>query len=154
MATARFAGLSGPKPVTWLEQRPGGVMRAAQFIVPGRDGANQVDVVVFGFKPGEGGGIEKNIERWQSQFKPDEQGNPVVPIVGRLEGAALDVTLVELSGDWMQMGARWYTADQLFLAAIIDTDRGMIVVRFAGDATTVEANRGEFMRFIAGLKPE
>lgn len=154
LSSARFSGLVGSKPATWQEQRPGGAMRAAEYIVPGRDGHNQAHIVVFSFPPGQGGTVDQNIQRWQGQFKPDEEGNPVVPVVGRLEGALLPITLVELAGDWMQMGAQWHTPDQLFLAAIVEAPRGMVVVRFAGETATVEANRGDFLKFAASLKPE
>ena len=63
----------------------------------------------------------------------------------------MPVTMVELAGAWMKMGAAWYTPDQLFLTAIVESPVGMVFIRFAGDAVTVEANRDDFRRMIDGL---
>ena len=60
--------------------------------------------------------------------------------------------IVEIEGDWMKMGTRWYTDDQLFLAAIVESPIGNLFIRFAGDRDTVEANRHDFAEMIRGLK--
>ncbi len=64
----------------------------------------------------------------------------------------MPVTVVELAGSWMKMGAAWYTPDQLFLSAIVESPVGNIFIRFAGETATVEANRDDFRRMIDGLR--
>ncbi len=152
-AIARFGGLQGPKPVTWIEHPPSHTMRLANYTVPGRDGSEAAHIVVFYFGQGQGGSIDMNIDRWQSQFRPDDEGNLPEPIVETLATTGgHPITLVELEGDWMKMGQRWYTPDQMFIAAIIEAPIGMLFVRFAGDPQTVSANREAFVSMVEGLE--
>ena len=76
--TARFLGLTAPKPATWMEQTPARKMRAATYSVPGPEGREAAEIVVFYFGPGQGGPVQANIERWQSQFKPAPDGTPAI----------------------------------------------------------------------------
>jgi hypothetical protein len=149
---ARFLGLEAPKPVTWIEHPPPFSMRKAQYTVPGRDGSNAADVIVYYFGAGGGGTVEDNIERWRQQFEPDDDGLFPEPFIDRFEADGMPVTLVELGGSWMKMGARWYTADQLFISAIVETSFGLVFIRFAGDTATIEANRGDFLAMLEGLR--
>lgn len=149
---ARFLGLVAPKPVTWIEHPPSSKVRAANYTVPGRDGSEAAHVVVFHFGRDEGGTVDRNILRWQSQFKPDADGTPQQPTVDRFEVDGMPVTLVELAGQWQKMGAQWYTPDQLFLSAIVEAPAGKVFIRFAGQTATVQANRDAFMAMIRGLR--
>jgi hypothetical protein len=145
---AEFAGFTAPKPPTWLWQPPQGRMRAANYVVPGRSGANQAHLIVF---QGIGGGAEANIARWTNQFRGPDEG-PVDPELTTRQAGDLAVTLVELHGDRMKMGAGWYTDDQTLLAAIVDTPDGAMHITLAGDRGTVEDNRAAFLAMIDGLR--
>ena len=149
---AKFLDLEAPKPATWAEHPPQSRMRVTTFTVPGRDGHDAAHIVVFHFGPDQGGTVEQNIDRWQTQFKPDENGDPLEPIVERFEADGMPITFVEFAGDWMKMGTRWFTPDQLFLAAIVESPQGYVFIRFAGNATTVDANRDTFVQMIRGLR--
>ena len=127
-------------------------MRLANFTVPGRDGTDAAHIVVFYFGADQGGTIDANIDRWQTQFEPDENNDLVEPIIETFEVNDMPVTLVELAGSWMKMGATWYTPDQLFLMAIVETPRGMLFIRFAGQTATVEQNRADFVRMLESLR--
>ncbi|MCZ6493713.1 MAG: hypothetical protein O6933_06500 [Planctomycetota bacterium] len=150
--TARFLGLVAPKPVTWIEHPPSSNMRVANYTVPGRDGSEAAHVVVSYFGRDQGGTVDRNLLRWQSQFKPDADGTPQQPTVHRFEVDGMRVTLVELTGEWQKMGAQWYTPDQLFLSAIVEAPMGKVFIRFAGQTATVQANRDAFMAMIRGLR--
>jgi hypothetical protein len=146
-------GFIAPKPATWIEHAPlGGMGRVANYTVPGRDGGEAAQIVVYYFGPGQGGDIDSNILRWQSQFGPQADGTPTQPVVDRMNVEGIPVTLVELAGDWMKMGQSRYTPDQLFIAAIVQAPTGNIFIRFAGQAATVEADREAFMDMVRGLR--
>ena len=149
---ATFLGLVADKPATWIEHPPQGSMRLANYTVPGRDGTEAAHIVVFYFGATQGGSIDANIDRWQMQFEPDANNDLVEPIIERFEADSMPVTLVELAGSWRKMGATWYTPDQLFLTAIVETSRGNLFIRFAGQTATVDANRAAFMKMIRGLR--
>ncbi|MHC4414517.1 MAG: hypothetical protein ACYS0G_04455 [Planctomycetota bacterium] len=149
-----FVGLVAPKPAAWIERPPAGTMRAANFTVPGTEGQEAAQLVVFYFGPGQGGSIDSNIARWQSQFKPQPDGTPTEPRIDGLEADGMPVTLVELAGEWQQMNTTWYQPDQLFLAAIVEAPTGNVFIRLTGQTATVEANRGAFMDMVEGLRKQ
>ena len=152
--TARFLGLTAPKPATWMEQTPASQMRAATYTVPGPEDHEAAEIVVFYFGPGQGGPVQANIERWQSQFKPAPDGTPAEPRVERFDVDGMPVTFVEVTGEWRGMGADSYTPDQLFLAAIVEAPAGNVYIRFVGETATVEAGRGDFVTMVRGLRKE
>ena len=129
-------------------------MRAANYTVPGRDGNEAAHIVVFYFGPDQGGSIDANIDRWQSQFEPDENMDLVEPQISRFEANGMPVTLVELAGSWMKMGMTWYTADQLFIMAIVESPSGNVFIRFAGQTATVEDARPQFVKMVRSLHPD
>ena len=145
---ARFAGLVGRKPATWIEHPPQLAMRAANYTVPGRDGNEAAHIVVFG---SIGGSIDHNIDRWQSQFEPDENRDLVEPQISRFKTGGMAVTLVELAGSWRKMGTQWFTPDQLFITAIVETPDGNVFIRFAGQTATVEGARPAFIKMVRSL---
>ncbi len=150
--TASFLGLTAPKPVTWIEHPPTSSMRAANYTVPGRDGNEAAHIVVFYFGPTQGGTIEDNISRWRSQFKETDSGDLPEPKDDRFEVDSMAVTLVELAGEWQEMGSVSFTPDQVFLSAIVEAPVGKIFIRFTGSTATVEANREEFLGMIRNLR--
>lgn len=150
--TANFVGLTAPKLVTWIEHPPTGSMRAANYTVPGRDGSEAAHIVVFYFGPTQGGTIEDNISRWRTQFQVTDSGDLPEPKIDRFDVDSMPVTLVELVGEWQEMGTVSFTPDQVFLMAIVEAPVGRVFIRFAGQTATVEANREDFMAMIRGLR--
>jgi hypothetical protein len=148
---ATFLGLEAPKPATWQWQPPRNAMITTNYTVPGVGESRAAHLNVYFFGEGMGGPISDNIERWKNQFRSPD-GYEVEPTIEEFEVDSMPVTYVELAGEWMQMGAAWYTRDQLFLAAIVDAPAGRIFIRFAGDDRTVEHNREPFMEMIHGLR--
>ena len=63
----------------------------------------------------------------------------------------MPVTLVELAGGYMGM-TQTATPGQLFLAAIVESPRGNVYIRFVGPEATVEADRAAFDTLINGLR--
>ncbi len=150
--TANFVGLTAPKPVTWIEHPLTGSMRAANYTVPGRDGNEAAHIVVFYFGPTQGGTIEDNISRWRTQFQVTDSGDLPEPKIDRFDVDSMAVTLIELVGEWQEMGTVSFTPDQVLLMAIVEAPVGRVFIRFAGQTATVEANREDFMAMIRGLR--
>lgn len=151
---AAFLGLEAPKPASWQWQPPRNAMITTNYTVPAPadvENARAAHLNVYFFGEGMGGPIQDNVDRWKNQFRSAD-GYEVEPIVDEFEIDSMPVTFVELEGEWMQMGASWYTPNQLFLAAIIDAPAGRIFIRFAGDQKTIEHNRDSFMEMVHGLR--
>ncbi|MBX3372726.1 MAG: hypothetical protein KF817_02745 [Phycisphaeraceae bacterium] len=146
---AEFAGFRGPKPAAWLWQPPESTMRAANYVIPAPGSGNQAHLVVF---QGIGGGRDLNIERWKGQFRTSDL-RAVEPVVTSHETNGMQITIVELKGEYRPMTQEWFSPDQMFLAAIVETPRGDLQIRLTGDITTVEANREAFMNLVLNLRP-
>jgi hypothetical protein len=146
-----FLGLRGSKPATWVWRAPVNPMRIANYTVPGQGEADAGEVIVFYFGPGQGGSLDANIERWEGQFRGPED-KPVKATTQSLQVDGMNVTLVELAGEYMPMGQTWYTPDQLFITAVLDAPAGSVFIRLTGPSQTVEANREAFMGLVRGLK--
>lgn len=152
--TARFLGLTAPKSVMWIEHPPSSTMRAANYTVPGRNGNEAAHVVVFYFGPTQGGTIEDNISRWRSQFQLDDNGDLLEPKIERFDVDSMAVTLVELVGEWQEMGSASFKPDQIYIMAIVEAPVGKVFIRFTGQTATIEANRKDFLAMIRGLRRE
>ena len=141
-------------PATWVVQEPSSGMRLAQFAVPGVDGGEAAELVVYYFGPGQGGTLDANVERWASQFSgPD---GAVEPEITELDGA-FPATLVELSGSYARgvgMGPTGDAqADRTLLAALVETPEGTLFPQLHGPADLVAAQRDGFVTFVEGLRP-
>lgn len=142
-------------PDAWVAEPPKSEMRQLQFKIPepGGDGA---EFVVYFFGPGQGGTLEANIERWQSQFQgPD--GAPVEPTVTQIGTETIPATLVELRGSYgrsvgMGPGDDVQT-DRMLLAGVIETPEGSLFPQMHGPAELVAAQREGFVAFVKGLQP-
>jgi hypothetical protein len=144
---AAFAGLTAPKPATWLWQPPMRQFSIAEYVVPGRDGSDQAHITVFK----SGGSVQDNITRWKTQFR-NSDGSPVEPKLQTLEADGMTVTVVEFAGEYRGMGMPSFTPDQLFITGVVMAPDGQIFIRFVGPTATVESNREPFMDLLRGLK--
>jgi hypothetical protein len=151
-----FLDLTSSVPDAWQVEQPSSSMRVLQLRVPGAEGAEEVQLVVYYFGPGQGGTVEANVARWKSQFSgPD--GGPVEPEITRLDQAALPATLVALEGSYARtvgMGAGAEAKpDRMLLAAIVEGPQGNLYAQLHGPAAQVAAARGDFVAFVEGITP-
>ena len=144
---AEFEGFRAPKPVTWTWRPPAGTLRIANYTVPGQDGSDQAEVVVFA---GIVGTPDQNVTRWVQQFSSPD-GTPVEPTITMHEADGMPVHVVELSGTYQGVGVG-IEEDQLFLGAIVEAPGGDLHIRFVGPYATVDANREAFLEFVTGLE--
>lgn len=147
--------LSAPVPTRWVSQPPGNAMRLAQFQVPGESRQEDAEVIFFYFGQGEGGSVEDNIARWQSQFSSAD-ANPITPIVQHLAVSGMPVTTVELTGSYARaMGMVTSGApapDQTLLVAIVESPQGNLTIQLYGPRSTVSANREDFFAMVRGIR--
>jgi len=147
--------LTAPVPTSWVSQPPASSMRLAQFRVPDAGGFGDAEFVVFYFGPGQGGSVDANITRWESQFTAPN-GKPVKAIVQHLTVSRMPVTTVELTGTYARgvgMGpAGAPTPDQTLLVAVLETPRGNLTLQLHGPHATVAANREALWILVQGIK--
>jgi len=94
-------GLNWDAPAGWKAQtRP---MRAANYIVPPAAGdADAGECAVFYFGPGQGGGVEANVQRWIGQFQT-AAGGPAGASAKRSSKTinGIKVTMVDVEGTYL-----------------------------------------------------
>ena len=136
----------------WVAQQPSSSMRVAQYGLPGP--AGEATLGIFFFGPGQGGGVEANIERWQGQFSQEDgqpaQGRRWTRQVGDIEITGLDISGTFSAG--MGMGDTTPQADYRMLGAIAVHRSGTVFFKMTGPAQTVEHWAASFDEFIGSLQ--
>jgi hypothetical protein len=74
-------------------------MRVAQFLVPATHEGGDAQFILYYFGQGQGGSVDDNIARWQSQFSSSD-GASVTPRVEVLVVNGMPVTIAELTGTY------------------------------------------------------
>jgi hypothetical protein len=133
----------------WVRQQVTSPMRAGQLTYDHEDeDLKDVDLVIYFFGAGQGGGIQANIDRWIGQF----EGTPKYTIDKKDMGGR-EVTFLEASGTYMESmggpfsGNKTSQPDYAMLAAILPSDQGAVFLKLTGPNDSVEALKEDFMAF-------
>jgi hypothetical protein len=130
-------------------------MRAAEYLVPraagdGEDG--ECFVITFG--PGQGGGVDENIERWVKQLQPTTSG------VDRTSRSVngMKVTRVEVAGTYtpMQMpGMPSATARSGYrlVGDIVEAPSGLWFFKLTAPDATAKAAGKELDALVDSIRP-
>ena len=145
-------GLTWTAPAQWSAQgaRP---MRLATYSVPAaKSGGEAGECAVFYFGPGQGGGVEDNIERWIGQFE-----NPGTPLRTTQTVRGIPVTRVKVHGAYLAPGgpnmeSQGSKPDYALLGAIVSGPRGAVFFKLTGPAKTVAAAAADFDRMLASFR--
>ena len=132
-------------------------MRAATYRVPAAAGdPEDGECAVFFFGPGQGGGVEANIDRWIGQFEQPD-GKPSAERAKRQTETVdgIPVSLIDLSGTYKgggpSMGATAPKTGYRLLGAIATGPQAGIFFKLTGPAKTVTAAEKEFRAMLASL---
>lgn len=153
--SAAPAGASGnldfKLPAGWTPQAPSSSMRMAQAAIPGRAGAGEL--AVFHFGPGEGGGVEANIERWLGQM---EIPAGVTPKRENFSANGLAITVIDVSGtllpSTMGMGPTEARPGSRLLGAVVEGPGGPWFFKATGPEETLAGARDAFVEMMRGAR--
>lgn len=133
-------------PKDFVETPPANPMRRAQYTLPRAEGdAEDGEIIVNYFGPGQGGALAANLDRWRGQFtNPD--GTPLAPDAAKtetFEAGKLKVTLLDVSGrmgpSTMTGAASGAPKDNFrMLAAMVETAKGPWFFKCTGPQKTME----------------
>jgi len=133
----------------WLRQQESSPMRAGQFLYEHEEtDLGQIELVIFHFGAGQGGGIQANIDRWVGMF----DGSPETSTEER-EAGERKVTLLSVTGTYMESaggpfsGNKTARPDYTMLAAILPSEQGDVFIRLTGPAKAVEGMKEDFDAF-------
>jgi hypothetical protein len=149
--TATFLNYQTTVPNGWAARTPSSSMRLAEYSTGGA-----AEVVVYFFGPGQGGGIDANLERWKSQFS-NPTGGAVYEKVTRDTTGAFPVTIAEYRGTYARgvgagSDADAARPDHVLIAAVAETPRGTLFFQMFGPTAAVTAQRDTYLRFVKALK--
>lgn len=148
-------GIRWTAPGAWKVQ-PERPMRAATYTVPAAGGDTEAsEFAVFYFGPGQGGGTQANLDRWQAQFS--EKTGAAKTAEMKVEG--MTVTTIEVSGTY-QLSPNPMSQQRVakpgyrLLGAVVEAPQGAVFFKFTGPAKTVAANEAAFKTLLTGIKKE
>lgn len=132
------------RPDGWTWVPTTSAMRKAELSVPGSEG-KAAEVTFFHFGPGQGGGVEANVQRWFGQFQ-DGYTDTRVEKYGKTS-----VTMVTASGTFasgMPGGPTTPEAGYALRGAILESAGGDVFIKMTGSEATVKAAEGAFEKMV------
>jgi hypothetical protein len=149
------AGLRWTAPATWKAEaaRP---MRAATYTIPlatGDQGAAECVVNYFG--PGQGGGVDANIDRWRGQVLGAD-GKPATAKIDKRTGRGVPITVIDSTGSYTGMGGPMGgskpAAGYRLIGAIVEGPGGSVFFKLTGPAKTIAAQQKNFEQLLASIQ--
>lgn len=128
-------------------------MRSATYTVPAAAGDKEAgECAVYFFGEGQGGSIQANLQRWQSQFSAQTGA----PKSGKKTVHGMAVSTIDVAGTYNGMagpmsGGGAPKAGYRMLGAIVEGPGGNVFFKFTGPAKTVTANQAKFDQMIASV---
>src|SRR5262245_25484175 len=145
------SGVAWVKPKRWIEELASG-MRLATYVIPAAPGVETATCKIYYFGPGQGGGIDANLERWVGEFE-----NPGHPARREQKVRGMNVTQIEVSGTYtahagMSGGPETPTPGWTLLGAIVEGPNGQLFFKLTGPTATVATGKKEFDGLLASLR--
>jgi hypothetical protein len=144
-------------PESWLSETPRTSMRLAQYRLPKQaDDEADGELAVF-FFGGAAGGVQKNIDRWYSQWETGDDSPKDIAKLDRLTEGPLPITLVELSGTYIAetqpgSGERVNKPGHKLLGAIAEGQDGNYFIKAVGPEATMNHWRESFRAFAQSFR--
>lgn len=160
LAAESASGLSWTAPGSWKAEgaRP---MRAASYVIPAASGDSEGgECVVYYFGPGQGGGVEANIDRWVGQFQAPDGGSAAkLAKRGDKTVNGIAVTTLDLTGTYlfkpfpMAPNATPKPGYRM-LAAIVQGNDAPVFFKLTAPKKTADAAEAAFWKMIESLKKQ
>lgn len=152
------AGVRWTAPAAWKTEgaRP---MRAATYSIPLAAGDQGIaECVVNYFGPGQGGGVDANVERWKGQVLGAD-GKPAPAKIDKRTIRGIPVTMIDSSGTYTGMGGPMSggskpVASYRLIGAIVEGRDGSVFFKLTGPAKTIAAEQKNFEQLLASIQPD
>ena len=151
-------GIRWTAPVGWKVGAARAMRAATYSISPVAGDQGITECVVNYFGPGQGGGVEANIERWKGQVQgPD--GKPAPATVEKRTVRGMPIVVVDSSGAYTGMGGPMMASAKpvpgyRLLGAIVEGPRGSLFFKLAGPARTIAEHKKNFDQLLASIQPD
>jgi hypothetical protein len=113
------------------------------------------ELAVFHFGPGDGGGVEPNVQRWIGQFSGVEPATIVRSERRASSGLAVHVVEIPRGTYASGMPGAPSTAKENFglLGAIVESAGGAYFFKLTGPAAVLQAERDRFFQLLDSVRP-
>lgn len=144
-------------PADWTAKPVTSSMRAADFQLPGKPGA-EAELIVYYFGNGGAGSIDDNVNRWLDQFQqPGGKSSRDAARIEKTRFGGQDATYVSVTGRYVTQGMPGGggpvdKADQALLAAIVASPSGPYYFKLVGAKPTLDASAKAFRTMLESLK--
>lgn len=138
-------------PADWTQKPVTSNMRAADFTLPAKAGA-EAELVIYYFGPNGAGSVQDNLDRWVGQFSNPE-GKPKIE---KTKFGGQEATVVAVTGHFsapamMGAGDGVDKTDQSLLGAIVGSPNGPYYFKLVGAKATIAANDAKFRDMLKSL---
>lgn len=144
-------------PADWTAKPITSSMRAADFLLPAKPGA-EAELIVYYFGPNGAGSVDDNLDRWLGQFQQaDGKKSRDVAKIEKTKFGGQDATYVSVSGRFVTQGMPGGGGpvdkqDQSMLAAIVGSPSGPYYFKLVGAKSTIDASAAAFRAMLDSLK--
>lgn len=142
-----FSKFKSPRPATWTWTTPRSDMRIANYILEAAEENDVAELSIMQFDKNEGGELSMNIERWKKHFRSNA-GGPVKAVVSDAIVAGLPTTIVEITGEYMGIGASWHRYNYTMRIALIEFEEGNIFLKLLGPTDTINLHQNAWNSFL------
>ena len=142
-------------PAGWVRKpSPNNVRRATYSIPPQVGDSPGAELGVFYFGPGEGGGLEANIQRWIKQF-PDAAPSAIHRENRSANGLSQHVVQIDKGSFASGMPGAEDTGkvNWALLGGIVESPGGAVFFKLTGPSKTVLNAKAEFLALLDSVKP-
>lgn len=153
---------STPVDISWVDPpglrrvAPKNAMRKASYEVPRANGdAEDGELAVFYFGPGQGGSIDANVDRWVKQFsdispndvkRADREANGLRQHTVEIEHGTFD------AGQMAMGGSKGPKKDYALEGAIVEAPSGAYFFKMTGPSRTVLGARASFLQLLDSVR--
>ncbi len=146
-AAAPTAEVMWKVPEGWVTL-PARMMRKATYEAPGEKGAAEVGVFYFG--PGQGGGVEPNIERWVNQFTDASPAKRSEETINGMKAVTVEIEKGTYQSG-MPGGPTTPRAEWALFGSIVETPQGAYFFKMTGPSPTVATQKGQLRAMLATI---
>jgi len=144
-------GVAWNVPKSWTTDLAQG-MRYATYVIPAPKGGAAAECAVYYFGPGQGGGVDANIQRWIGEFRTLDQHDIVKSAPGGVK-----VTTVDARGTYVAHSMRTTEPagekpSWALLGAVAEGPQGDIFFKLTGPEATVGAAAADFNRMLGSIR--
>lgn len=148
-------GLTWEAQAPFIRRPPASSMRVAEYVIPAEDGEDgEAVLAVFFFGPGQGGGVDANIDRWINQVDPP--GDGAAKDAATVEKKTINdmpVTTVAIDGAYSGMSDTAVDGYRL-LGAIAEGPQGAVFFKLTGPKPIVERGTEAFEAILGSVRSQ